>query len=495
MHSMKLSHRSSAPRIVRWVSTLPGPTIKAALFLGFGLICATWLFAGYYFTRRMADLQSRSTAINERYMRGQELLTTARGQVLVGSVYIRDALLDPDPSTAHGYRAKLEEAYQLAEQALQQYAPVVDGPAERERIARLRREVDAFRGTVLSVLATDSSRWPIEARTLLGRRIVPKREGVIRIADEVQGLNRAAFVDQQNAIATIYRATQRRLWASFGVAVFVSLGIALLATVYAGRLEEGIQRQRLKEAENARDLQRLSTKLITAQEEERRVIARELHDEVGQALTAIKVELAVAQRAVEAAGVSSHVLADARSITDATLNTVRDLSHLLHPALLDDLGLAAAAQWYLKGFGKRHDIHVELLTDRMDGRLRPEIEATAYRVIQEALTNVGRHARASSCRVYLQRLTNTLLVTVEDDGAGFDSSERGAGEAAHGLGLIGIRERVSRVQGTLRLETAPGKGTRLTVELPADLTTVAEAADAEPGSVPARPAIHEVLGG
>src|SRR5436190_23842672 len=107
---MNFSPRASARRVVRWVSTLPGPTIKAALFLGFGLICSTWLFAGYYFTRRMADLQSRSTSINERYMRGQDLLTTARGQVLAGSVYVRDALLDPDPRAADQYRARLEEA-------------------------------------------------------------------------------------------------------------------------------------------------------------------------------------------------------------------------------------------------------------------------------------------------------------------------------------------------------------------------------------------------
>src|SRR5678815_1144113 len=99
---------------------LPGPTIKAALFVGFALICATWLFAGYYFSRRMAELQTRATAISERYMRGQELLTTVRSQVLVGSVYVRDALLDPDRANADGYRANLEEAYRAADQALQQ---------------------------------------------------------------------------------------------------------------------------------------------------------------------------------------------------------------------------------------------------------------------------------------------------------------------------------------------------------------------------------------
>jgi len=474
---------------------LAGPTIRAALFLGFALICATWLFAGYYFTRRMADLETRAASISERYMLSQELLTTVRSQVLVGSVYVRDALLDSDRGNAEEYRAKLEEAYRAADQALQHYVPIVDTQTERDRVARLRADIDDFRHTVLDVLATDSSRWPIEARTLLRHQIMPKRESVIRVTDEAQALNRSAFVEQENEIASLYRATQRWLWGTFGAAVFVSLGIALLAATYVGRLEDRVQSQRVKEAENARDLQRLSMKLISVQEEERRVIARELHDEVGQALTAIKVELAVAQRAIDAAGGPAHVLQDARSISEGVLHTVRDLSHLLHPALLDDLGLIAAVESYLKGFGKRHGLRVDLLQERMDQRLQQETEAAAFRIVQEALTNVARHAHATSCRVYLQRLIHTVLVTVEDDGIGFDASPNVANLRA-GLGLIGIRERVALLGGTLRLESAPGKGTRITVELPArSRAAVPEPGEAEPAGQVAHAAVHEVLGG
>jgi signal transduction histidine kinase len=322
---------------------------------------------------------------------------------------------------------------------------------------------------------------------------MPKRESVTRVIEEAQALNRSAYVQQQNEIASIYRAAQRRLWGSFGLAVLVSLAVAALATVYVGRLEHRIHRQREKETENARDLQRLSTKLVSAQEEERRVIARELHDEVGQALTAIKVELAVAQRAIDASGGPTHVLDDARSISEGVLHTVRDLSHLLHPAVLDDLGLGAAVDWYLKGFGRRHGLRVDLLQERMDGRLQPETEAAAFRIVQEALTNVVKHAHANSCRVYLHRLTNTLLVTVEDDGIGFEpaSIERAANPP--GLGFIGIRERVSWLGGTLRLESAHGTGTRLTVELPAHSERMDAAGDGDP--LAARPPLHEVLGG
>ncbi len=241
------------------ISAFASLTIKAALFLGFGLIGGVWLFAGYSFAGRMADLERRSIAINARYMRAQDLLTTARGQVLMGSVYVRDALLDPDPATAADYRRRLEESYRATDAALQQYVPVVDAPVERERIDKMRREIGEFRRTLLEVLATDSRSWPTQARALLRGRIMPKREGVMRVSEEVQSLNRSAFIQQQTDIASVYRATQRRLWESFGLAVAASLGIALLAILYASRLEDSIRRQRLKDIENARDLQRLSS--------------------------------------------------------------------------------------------------------------------------------------------------------------------------------------------------------------------------------------------
>jgi signal transduction histidine kinase len=445
---------------------IEGITIRAALLLGFGLTFGLWVFVGYHFTQRITEVQREAAEINARYIRAQELLSTVRAQVLLGSVYVRDALLDPDPSTADTYRRQLEDTYRAVVDALDQYVPVVDSAIERERVARLHRQIDDFRSTMMEVLATDSSQWRTDARLLLRSRIVPKREVVIRVSEEVQALNRADFVQQQSRIADVYRLTQRRGWEQLGFALAASFGIALLATRHASRLEVRLRHQMARDEESTRTLHRLSSQLINAQEEERRNIARELHDEVGQVLTAIKVELAIAQRAIEAEGGHAQVLQDARSIADGALHTVRDLSHLLHPPLLDDLGLPAAIEWYLRGFSKRHDIRVDLLHDPMPERLGPETEAAAYRIVQEALTNVAKHARATTCRVYVQRLPNTVLITIEDNGAGFDPTEV-ARTADRGLGLIGIRERASHLHGTLRLESTPGKGTRLTVELPA----------------------------
>lgn len=464
-----------------------GLTIKTALVLGFVLTFGIWLFAGSYFTNRIDEVERRAGAINARYMQAQELLSTVRAQVILGSVDVRDALIEPDIEAAADYREHLEQTYQTVSHALHQYVPVLDSPAERERVARLQAEIDGFYKTMLQVLATDARGR--EARALLRSQIVPKRELVIRVSDEAQALNRSAFVQEQREIASLYNVAQRRLWESLGIALVASFGLGLLATVHAARLQHRIREQQLRDTQNARELQELSRKLITAQEEERRSIARELHDEVGQVLTTIKVELAVAQRAIVASGGDPDLLADARSITDGALSTVRDLSHLLHPALLDDMGLPAAVEWYLRGFGKRHGIRTDVVLDRMEGRLTPEIETSAYRIIQEAVTNVAKHAAATVCRVHLQRLPLAVQITIEDNGIGFDPEEIEQAERPSGLGLVGIRERASRFHGLVRIESAPGHGTKLTVELPARSVRpdeVAQRTKQWPAPVPAR---------
>jgi signal transduction histidine kinase len=475
--------RSTGPGSGAWRVPFDGLTIRTALVISFGVTLALWLLAGVYFTRRMAEVERRAAAINERYLRAQDRLSTVRAQVLLGSVYLRDALMDPKAGGHDEYRRQMEDAYTAAAIALRQYEPVMDSPEEREHLRALERSVEEFRATVLDVLATDNRDWYGHARELLRDRIVPKRQSVIQVSEEVQALNRNQFVEQQKGIAAVYASTERQVWLSLGFVLIVSFGIAGVATIYATRLERRLRHQQQIDLQTSRDLQRLSARVVNAQEEERRVIARELHDEIGQVLTAIKVEMSVARRRVQEAGGPAHLLEGPAAIADRALRSVRDLSHLLHPALLDDLGLPAAVELYLKGIQDRTELKVDLLLGGMEGRLASETELAAYRIIQEALTNVLKHADAASCQVYLQRLSDTLLVTIDDDGKGFDPATIGESDARPGLGLIGIRERVTHLSGTLRLETAPGKGTRLTVELPIGVTAD-EQVDHAPAGTP-----------
>jgi signal transduction histidine kinase len=440
-------------------------SIRTVLAIGFCVTLGLWLYTGYDFTRRIETLQREATAVASRYTDAQELLSTVRTQVLLSSVRVRDALLDPRPTTVAENRELVDMSHRLITLSLDDYQPVMGSTSESDQVGRLRREVEAFRLTSMNVLGDAVGRSPAAIRDVLNRHIVPRREAAVAISEEIQQLNRLAFVRQQNEIVEIHRVAELESRRRLGIALVIGLGVLLLTSVYAGRLERRLRIQMERDARLSRELQQTAAKVLNAQEEERRTIARELHDEVGQVLTAIQVELTVAQHAVEAAGGPAAPLTKVQEIADGALKTVRNLSQLLHPAALDDLGLAAAIDSSLRGLARRQAIRAELHQAGMTERLPREVELAAYRIVQEAITNVGKHAGASRCDVHLTQLPDRLLIEVEDDGVGFvEDTDRPI--VARGLGLISVRERVARLGGTFNILSTPGYGTRLVVSLP-----------------------------
>jgi signal transduction histidine kinase len=202
-------------------------------------------------------------------------------------------------------------------------------------------------------------------------------------------------------------------------------------------------------------------RVVAGQEVERRRLARELHDETGQALTSILLGL----RAVDDAGSSESVktaVADLRDLVVTTLQDVRRLAVQLRPKALDDFGLVAALERLVQTFSESSGIHVDLEARLGDQRLPTEVETTMYRIVQEALTNVVKHAEATQVSILLVRRDALLTAVMEDDGRGFDAES----VKSDSLGLDGMRERVALHDGHLTLETAPGSGTTLRVEVP-----------------------------
>jgi signal transduction histidine kinase len=199
-----------------------------------------------------------------------------------------------------------------------------------------------------------------------------------------------------------------------------------------------------------------------------------LHDEVGQALTAIKMDVTVARRGIDALpAVESGArivswLDDARSIAENTLQSVRDLSQLLHPSMLDDFGLPEALRSYLRTFSKRTGISAQFIQNGREQRLPQAMEVCVYRIVQEALTNVVRHSGARNAVVTLSQTDDRLEMTIDDDGQGIDQQISRFGESStHGLGIIGRRERVQALGGTFALESRRVGGTRVAIQLPA----------------------------
>jgi signal transduction histidine kinase len=206
---------------------------------------------------------------------------------------------------------------------------------------------------------------------------------------------------------------------------------------------------------------------ITLQEEERKRIARELHDQTGQRLTSIIMTLGVLEEVVSTPEARAHVR-DLRNTVAQILKEVRDLALHLRPAVLDDLGLLAALRHYLKGYQNRFRLLVDFHVLGLDGkRLPPEVETALFRIVQEALTNVARHAQAHSVTVLLEDRGASAMLIVEDDGRGFDVARVMDSRPHEGnLGLYGMRERASLLGGTLTIESTPGRGTAVFVRIP-----------------------------
>lgn len=242
---------------------------------------------------------------------------------------------------------------------------------------------------------------------------------------------------------------------SFTLTTLLAGGVGIYATLaYTIRIFAEIYRRR------GRELGRLSTRLLAAQEEERRRIAQQLHDELGQTLTVAKLDLELAER--EAPAELQDRLREGARLLERAIAEVRQLSHGLRPPLLDELGPLPALRALAERFTAA-GLKVELEAEEL-GQLRPEVESLLYQATQEALTNVTKHAQARRVAIRLSSVGDYLRLEIEDDGRGFNVPR--TLRAGRGLGLQGMRERVMLAGGGLRIASKPGAGTRIVLEVP-----------------------------
>jgi signal transduction histidine kinase len=226
---------------------------------------------------------------------------------------------------------------------------------------------------------------------------------------------------------------------------------------------ERLSAQRYDEVLQARTALRcLSARLLEVQEAERRALSRELHDEVGQVVSALLLAVGNVAAIISAETIeeSKEQLRDIHRVAEKTVSVVRDMSLLLRPSMLDDLGLIPALQWQARELSRSHNLHVTVNADSIAEDLPDELKTCIYRVVQEALRNVTRHAQAKNTQVYLSQDDSSLHLIINDDGRGFQP------EREKGVGLLGMQERVRHLSGTFTLHSEPGRGTTIQVQLP-----------------------------
>ncbi len=243
-----------------------------------------------------------------------------------------------------------------------------------------------------------------------------------------------------------------------------------LSQTIADQVAVAVENARLLELvrQTSEDLKVLSARLINIQEQERKKIAEKLHDEIGQTLFAMKMNLDVTRKNlpsdIEQLEDIESRLSDTEELLSQTIDRIRSLTTDLRPSMLDDFGLIPALKWDVENFTKRTSIEVDLQTRNLKGRFPSEIETTFYRILREALANVAKHAQATEVTIRLARERHSLSLSVEDNGKGFDPKKMTL--VKNRLGLFSIKERVKLLNGDFKIDSKPNKGTKLNVKIP-----------------------------
>jgi signal transduction histidine kinase len=215
---------------------------------------------------------------------------------------------------------------------------------------------------------------------------------------------------------------------------------------------------------------------MRARDEERRTVARELHESTGQTLAALKMSLGRLRMALPEEDDGLHgLLQSAVDLAEDAVREVRTLSYLMHPPMLDEAGLRSALHWYAKGFSERSGISVQVDIPQDFGRLGQDAETTIFRIVQEALTNVHRYSGSRTATIRLSSSGGSVAAIIQDEGCGLPSPTLASGRNAPlGVGIVGMRERVKQLNGKFEVESAPGKGTTIRVVLPVEPKAAAQ---------------------
>jgi signal transduction histidine kinase len=409
-------------------------------------------------SKKAEEIVAQLDQLNAHHREVEGTLRRLRSDVHLSSIYIRDYLLDTDRQEAPEYRQQLKELRERHAENVQKLRALLP-PTAAPRVDNLEKRLDDYWQAFEPLFEWSVYEKIVRSARFLRHEVLPRREAVLAITAEIEKLNDANLAAQRAEVTRretafrddLHRRMLRTLLLGFVVAVIAVLRLRTLER----RSDD--QRQRANEAEH--EMRLLSQQLVAAQEEERKKLTRELHDHVGQMLTALRMEIGRADRARGGAA-SGQALAEAKRLLDTILGSVRDLVMGLRPSMLDDFGLQPALEWLGRDFRRRFGIPVGLTLGGDVSELPDQTRTCVYRIVQEALTNCARHAQAKQIDIAVAAEADTLDLTVADDGVGIDPLR------ARGMGLLGIEERVRELRGTFEVRPRTPSGTLLHVTLP-----------------------------
>ncbi len=462
---------SSGASATDMVSTMSGTSGRSsdrlllstrfALGVGFGGLLAIMVLGGLDGLRVLRQIRRDDNQIRRQFLLRNHALNEIRSELHLSGTYVRDYLLEPEPDRAEAYRVSLEEVRGEMESAIESLGRQLE-PEQTEHYAELRTEIARYWEFLGPMLRWNVAERRQQGYTFLRDEVFPRRQSVLAIAGRIANINEEQLDAGNQRVDRLLLTFQKRLALTLFATLALGFGMAAFSIKKILGLEDRAHSQYQEVAEARRQLKDLSARLVQAQETERRALSRELHDEVGQALSAVLVELRnlseeLAIRSEE--NTRSHV-ETIKSLVENSVRVVRNMSLLLRPSMLDDLGLVPALRWQAREVSKRTSMDVSVATELASDDLPDEYKTCVYRVVQEALHNCSRHSQARTVRIRVEQQSGRLSLSIQDDGQGFDVRH------TKGLGLLGIEERVTRLGGKCEVHSELGSGTILAVELP-----------------------------
>jgi signal transduction histidine kinase len=435
--------------------------IRFLLWIGFGGMLLLMAVLGISAISFLYQIELRQEHIREDYVERDRLLERLRSSTYLSGTHFRDFMLDSDESRARANRQRYQETREEIRSELSEYRKMLR-PDEQAPFELLSQELGSYFATLDPALD-----WSAQTRLARGfafvrEEVLPRRMTVIGLTDQIQRIGERDLEAGSKAVSELFASFRTKL-------AWLLITTLLLATLLTGvtlarllQLEHESAARFAMTVKAQGELKRLSSELVSAQESERRRIARELHDEVGQVLSAIVFGLGNLRSALKQPD-----LDEARRQVDAVeemvtqnVKVVRNMSLLLRPTMLDDLGLMPALNWLARETSRLTGILVDVSAEPLTCNLPDDHRTCVYRVVQEGVRNAVRHSGAEHVRIYVQQRAANLYVSVQDDGKGFRPKE------GKGLGLLGMEERVANLGGSLQIDSELGRGTLVSFHLP-----------------------------
>jgi signal transduction histidine kinase len=431
---------------------------SSALWVGFAGLLLLMAVIAVDSGRLLRKVALTSAALRRDSRERDSLLDQLRSDIYHSGTVARDYLLEADDSRAETHKAELRRLHARTNDTLRVYDQKVP-ETEKAAFKDLRDDVESYWKSLAPSLEWNAtSRWD-QGESFLRDVVIPRRKELVDLARQATALNELDLDAGEGRLQAVQSHFRQRVTVISIVALLLG-GILAAFTIRRVQRLENEAEGRYEEVEEARrELRKLSDRLVTAQEEERRNLSRELHDEIGQAMSAMLVELGRLEAAQDGE-VRRERLASVRRMAETSVGMVRNMALLLRPSMLDDLGLVPALKWQAREVTRRTGLKVKMVADEIADDMLDSHRTCVYRVVQEALNNCAKHSQATEIRVIVRQDADGLAVSVQDDGIGFNPS------LEKGMGLLGMEERVERLGGLLYIDSQPGHGTVLSIHFP-----------------------------